>query len=665
MMEGEDGEPYPNLDTLAREGAQLGSQLQPIFLPDEASMEFLQYGVKLYQAAMKGDLLTIDMIKRQSPSWIRAKITKGGETALHIAAAAKHVEVVKKLVHFMSSDSLALTNKVGNTALCFAAVSGVVEIARVIVEKNVELPNIRGSQGMTPLYMAVLLGHRDMVWYLLDVTEDKLLTDQDRIGLLNSSINTDMFDVALHILDKNRNLAFLRDAKNETALHALAHKPLKPKAHQSSIWSVILERLMSSIYQEKRVEPQLALQLTQNLWGEVIKLKEEDISNLIGYPWRLLFVAAKLGKVEFLTTLIRSYPDLIWKVDENRRTIFHIAIIHRHEEIFQLIYEIGAIKDLIATFKDDHGNNMLHLAAKLAPPHRLNSVSGAALQIQREILWFKAVKKVVRPEYVEAENEDKKTPQTLFSEEHEELRAKGEQWMKKTAESCALVATLIATVVFSAAFQLPGGVNDKGSAVLLKSLCFVVFSSSNAVSLFTSLASVLMFLSILTSRYAENDFHISLPLKLMMGLTLLFVSIATMILAFTATFFITFIEGVKWLPIPIALISSVPVALFALQQYPLLLDIYRSTYKSHQFLFESSETKLFDNSSQHDPFVHAASTVSIYPIKIHPKTSITSNIPCRNPSHWQTPSQIVAPCASENYTPKFYSSNDLFSEADP
>lgn len=32
---------------------------------------------------------------------------------------------------------------------------------------------------------------------------------------------------------------------------------------------------------------------------------------------------------------------------------------------------------------------MLHLACKLAPTHRLNCVSGAALQMQREIQWFK------------------------------------------------------------------------------------------------------------------------------------------------------------------------------------------------------------------------------------------------------------------------------------
>jgi len=145
----------------------------------------------------------------------------------------------------------------------------------------------------------------------------------------------------------------------------------------------------SNTTQDRSMEPKAALELAQSLWNEVIKQREEDISKLIAYPWRLLFVAAQLGKVEFLSVLIRSYPDLIWKVDENRFTIFHIAVIHRHEEIFKLIYEIGAIKNLIATYKDDKRNNMLHLASKLAPPHRLNCVSGAALQMQREILWFK------------------------------------------------------------------------------------------------------------------------------------------------------------------------------------------------------------------------------------------------------------------------------------
>uniref|UniRef100_A0A803M228 PGG domain-containing protein n=1 Tax=Chenopodium quinoa TaxID=63459 RepID=A0A803M228_CHEQI len=560
----------------------------------EEGDDFLAYGVKIYRAALKGDWLEIERVARVSPTWIHSKITKGGETVLHIAAAAKHLHLVKKLVNIMDADSLALTNKLGNTALCFAAVSGVVHIAQLMVEKNKRLPNIRGSQNMTPLQMAVLLGHQHMVWYLLQVTDHQQMTDQDRIGLLTSSIDTDMFDVALQILSNHRNLALLRDAKKETALHALARKPLKPADGKLN---VRFSLQWTAIDQGKNMEPQLAIDLIQSLWDEVIRQKEEDISALIGYPWRLLFVAAKLGKVEFLKTLIQSYPDLIWKVDENRYTIFHIAVKHRQEEIFKLIYEIGAIKDLIATYKDDNGNNMLHLASKLAPAHRLNCVSGATLQMQRELLWFKAVKRIVRPEYIEAENNDHKTPHALFSEEHERLRTKGEDWMKKTAESCALVATLIATMVFTAAFQLPGGVNEKGYPVLQKRGCFVVFSVSNGVSLFTSTASILIFLSILTSRYAESDFLVSLPMKLMSGLILLLISIATMIVAFTATFFITFREGVQWAPTLIAVIASIPVTLFALQQYPLLLDIYQSTYKSHQSLFQSSELKLFETTT--------------------------------------------------------------------
>lgn len=142
---------------------------------------------------------------------------------------------------------------------------------------------------------------------------------------------------------------------------------------------------------ESKQQLELALQVTQRAWIEVIKKDENEISDLIGYPSRILFVAAEMGNVDFLITLILSYPDVIWKVDEKNRSIFHIAIKCRHEEIFKLIHEIGAIKDLIASYKDTERNNMLHLAAKIAPPDRLNCVSGAALQMQRELLWFEVI----------------------------------------------------------------------------------------------------------------------------------------------------------------------------------------------------------------------------------------------------------------------------------
>lgn len=118
-------------------------------------------------------------------------------------------------------------------------------------------------------------------------------------------------------------------------------------------------------------------------------LDDYKIGELIRKPSRLLFTAAEMGNVEFIKILIRMYPDLIWKVDDHSRSIFHIAVMHRQENIFNLIHEIGAHKDLIAAYEDEYKDNMLHLAGKLAPPNRLKIDSGAALQLRRELHWFK------------------------------------------------------------------------------------------------------------------------------------------------------------------------------------------------------------------------------------------------------------------------------------
>ncbi|KAJ0578725.1 putative ankyrin repeat-containing domain-containing protein [Helianthus annuus] len=108
-----------------------------------------------------------------------------------------------------------------------------------------------------------------------------------------------------------------------------------------------------------------------------------------GYPSRVLFLAAKMGNTRFIVELIRSYPDLIWRQDDKGKTIFHLAIKRRQEKIYNMLYEIGAMKDLITPIKDKKGNNMLHMVSKSAKQSRFQNVSGVAFQMQRELLWFK------------------------------------------------------------------------------------------------------------------------------------------------------------------------------------------------------------------------------------------------------------------------------------
>lgn len=142
---------------------------------------------------------------------------------------------------------------------------------------------------------------------------------------------------------------------------------------------------------EKKAKHAQATELVKQLWKKVLTALENDskIGDLIRKPSRLLFTAAELGNLDFLIILMRSYPNLIWKVDEQNRSIFHVAVIHRQEKVFNLIYELGGLKDLIASYKDENNNNMLHLAAKIAPANRLNTDIGAAFQMRRELLWFK------------------------------------------------------------------------------------------------------------------------------------------------------------------------------------------------------------------------------------------------------------------------------------
>ncbi|PWA42260.1 ankyrin repeat-containing domain, PGG domain protein [Artemisia annua] len=311
------------------------------------------------------------------------------------------------------------------------------------------------------------------------------------------------------------------------------------------------------------------------------------------YSSRMLFVAAAMGNTKFLVELIRQYPDLIWKVNDNGLSIFHIAVKHRHEGIYNLLYEIGAMKDLITPLKDENENNMLHLVGERAKKKRLEDVSGVALQMQRELLWFKEVEAMIPPSYRERKNKDGLTPYELFTKEHKELVKLGETWMKDTASQCMVVAALIATIVFAAAFTIPGGYNqDNGIPMFRSKATLMVFVVADAISLFTSSASILIFLSILTSRYAERDFLESLPKKLMAGLATLFISITTMTAAFSVSFFVLYNKGLLWIPILIGALALLPVVLYIKLQIRLFVDVIRSTYGS-RYLFKPRKHVLY------------------------------------------------------------------------
>ncbi|KAD2804930.1 hypothetical protein R6Q59_029648 [Mikania micrantha] len=207
-------------------------------------------------------------------------------------------------------------------------------------------------------------------------------------------------------------------------------------------------------------------------------------------------MAAKMGNTRFIVELIRTYPDLMLLEHEDGLTVFHIAVMHRHQDIYNLLYEIGSTRNDICTCNDKSDNNMLHLVGKTSKEMAAKTC-GASLLMQRELLWFKDVEKMMPPYLREAKNKDGQTPYELFAKENEDLVSKGLKWMK----DCMVVATLIVTVAFAVAFTVPGGYNqDHGPPIFIHKLTFLVFVIEDVVSLISSSTSLLVFLCVLTSR---------------------------------------------------------------------------------------------------------------------------------------------------------------------
>lgn len=195
------------------------------------------------------------------------------------------------------------------------------------------------------------------------------------------------------------------------------------------------------------------------------------------------------------------------------------------------------------------------------------------------------VKESMPPDFFALYNEKDETPEEVFTKTHKDLMKSGGEWLNKTSESCSLVAALIATVAFATAATVPGGVIQdsdpklEGHPVLEKEPAFSVFAISSLIALCCSVTAVVMFLSILTSRFQEFDFGKDLPRKLLMGLTSLFMSIAAMLVSFCAGHFFVLKDQLHYVALPIYLVTCLPVTLFALAQFPLYFDLMWATFK--------------------------------------------------------------------------------------
>ncbi|GKV49451.1 hypothetical protein SLEP1_g56202 [Rubroshorea leprosula] len=342
---------------------------------------------------------------------------------------------------------------------------------------------ILSNEGYTAIHVAILAGKYEIVKELIEMMsetdlEKKTAGDSGGHTALTLVATTGRTDMAKCIVKENSKLLTIENDRGfipVTAACAMGHKDMTRYLYSVTPPEVFLPQ-----------RGKYGFDLVRAAMENKILVQHLPICGVVD----AMFEATKQGMVEFVVELLKVSQPLIFHNDDGRH-VFMIAIQYRQVNIFKLLHGINEEwKAHILNQTDRKGNNMLHVAGEIAPPFQLARVSSPALQMQRELQWFKEVEKIVPEWCKEDKNSNGETPYEVFSKSHKELVKKGEKWMRDTASSFIVVGTLIITIAFAAAITLPGG-NAQDGILLSIAAMMVSFSAALLIMLQHQLAAII------------------------------------------------------------------------------------------------------------------------------------------------------------------------------
>ncbi|XP_061373626.1 uncharacterized protein LOC133315954 [Gastrolobium bilobum] len=289
-------------------------------------------------------------------------------------------------------------------------------------------------------------------------------------------------------------------------------------------------------------------------------------------------VAARNGIVEMVNEILRRIPSAIHNTNSKKENVLLVAVVKRQplvvEALRMRMQSKPEVWNNLILAVDETENTMLHLAAHALGGDKPWQIAGSALQMMWDIKWFQYIKSLVPQHFYFRSNKKGKAAGEIFTETHKDLIKESSEWLKDTSESCSVVAALVAGVSFATASAVPGGTNgETGMPILEGKPAFDVFAISSLIGLCFSVTGLIMFLAILTSRKQAKDFRRDLPLKLLLGLSSLFISIASMFVSFCTGHFFLVSHKYKNILFPIYGATCLPVTFYAVAQFPLYFDL--------------------------------------------------------------------------------------------
>ncbi len=143
---------------------------------------------------------------------------RDGRTPLHYAALSGRLDVVKVLIE-QEDIFIDATDNEGNTPLMLALKERHIQVAKLLIESGAII-NIRNNNGDTPLHFAVLIGDAELVRMMLERGADVNAQNADGDTPLHVAVRRGYVEIVKLLLSNNAKI--LRNKRNETPLHIAA-----------------------------------------------------------------------------------------------------------------------------------------------------------------------------------------------------------------------------------------------------------------------------------------------------------------------------------------------------------------------------------------------------------------------------------------------------------
>ncbi|KAK9061217.1 hypothetical protein SSX86_018397 [Deinandra increscens subsp. villosa] len=404
---------------------------------------------ELHLAAKRGDLAAVKQILDDIDSQmvgtlsgadfdaevaeIRASVVNEvnelGETALYTAAEKGCLEVVKELLKYSNKEAITRKSRLEFDTLHIAASQGHDAVVQLLLDHDPSLCQTRSQGNATPLITAATRGHTAVVKELL--SKDRSLLDISRSNgknALHLAARSGHVEIVKALLDKDPLLARRTDKKGQTALHMAV----------------------------------------KGVSSEVVKLLLEADAAIVMLPdksgFTALHVATRKKRAEIVNELL-SLPDTSANVN---------ALTRDHKTALDIAESLSMSEDS---------------SAIIACLTRCGAVRANELNQPRDELrnTVTQIKNDVHTQLLQTKKTNKNVNGIA-----KELRKLHREGINNATNSVTVVAVLFATVAFAAIFTVPGGDDDNGMAVVVNRASFKIFFIFNAIALFTSLAVVVV-----------------------------------------------------------------------------------------------------------------------------------------------------------------------------